>query len=66
MPPLELPLIVGREAALLALGGGWPDMATKTHEVEEVGKSKIGTLEACNHVVTGHVNSDKRASPTLA
>lgn len=27
IPPLELPFVVGREAAMPALPGGWPDMA---------------------------------------
>lgn len=28
IPPLELPFVVGREAATPALPAGWPDMAT--------------------------------------
>lgn len=30
IPPLELPFVVGREAATPALPGGWPDMAATT------------------------------------
>lgn len=30
IPPLELPFVVGREAATPALPGGWPDMAAIT------------------------------------
>lgn len=30
IPPLELPFVVGREAATPAFPGGWPDMAAAT------------------------------------
>lgn len=30
IPPLELPFVVGREAATPALPEGWPDMAAIT------------------------------------
>lgn len=30
IPPLELPFVVGREAAMPGLLGGWPDMAAAT------------------------------------